>query len=89
MGICTIFTSMSPEGPAQGPKCGRIQCTFIGGPVNSGIRSELSSRDPWPWWGRDLPGERVEAVGFPGVGKSHAQTRHERRVEDHGGALVP
>lgn len=36
-----------------------------------------------------LPGESVEAVRFPGVRESHAQPRHQRRVEDDGGTLVP
>lgn len=36
-----------------------------------------------------LPGESIKAVRFPGVGKSHTQAGHERRVQDHGSTLVP
>lgn len=39
--------------------------------------------------GASSPGEGVEAVGLPGVGKCHAQAGHERRVQDHGCTLVP
>lgn len=34
-------------------------------------------------------GESIKAVRFPGVGKSHTQAGHERRVQDHGSTLVP
>lgn len=40
---------------------------------------------------RDLvnAGESIETVRFPGIRKSHAQTGHQRRVENDGCALVP
>lgn len=36
-----------------------------------------------------LPGESIKAVRFPGIGKSHAQSRHQRRMENYGCTLVP
>lgn len=36
-----------------------------------------------------LPGESVKAVCFPGIRECHAQARHQRRVENDGGTLVP
>lgn len=34
-------------------------------------------------------GEGVKAVRFPGVGESHTQSRHQRRMENHRSTLIP
>ena len=73
--------------PAQGLMAGCIQERFT-----RGFWSEVGSLDVLVLTyctAVSLPGEGVKAVRFPGVGKSHTQSRHQWWMENHSSTLIP
>ena len=60
--------------------------------INCGFWSEVGSLDVLVLTyctAVSLPGEGVKAVRFPGVGKSHTQSRHQWWMENHSSTLIP
>lgn len=89
-----VCVSRSPSGPLRcQPRCdGWLQSVPIyqRPTVNGGITPEPVMPGLCPCCPSvSLPGESIETVRFPGIRKSHAQTGHQRRVENYSCTLVP